>query len=105
MLMDKESMGVLAADGTIYWTVGNIGIDLKSFQVGEVVDVFHKKVGNNKYPVVVWVEKRMPKHAVEEIVLSEADAESMLEAIENPPEPNDALKDLMQVQYLDSDDE
>jgi DNA primase large subunit len=96
MLMGKDSIGVLAADGTIYWTEGNIGVNLKHLRVGDVVDVFYKMVPHNKYPVVVWVEKRVPKQeVVEEIVLSEADAESMLEAIEDPPEPNDALKDLM----------
>lgn len=96
-------VGVLAPDGIIYWTEGNIGLNMKELHVGMVVDVFYKKVAKVKYPVVTWVEKHMPTEEpqepqepqVEQIVLSKTDFDLMIDAVENPPEPNDALKDLL----------
>jgi hypothetical protein len=94
--MSKDSIAIHASDSVIYWTEGNIGIDLRDLRVGVVVDIFYKKVPGVKYPVVVWLEKQLPKPPkVEQIELSEAGAETLVDAVENPPEPNEALKDLM----------
>ena len=99
IFVSKDAIGILASDGTIYWTEGNIGIDLKELPFGVVVDIYYKKLTTRKYPMVVWVEKKALLPDVEQIVLSKTDASILVEAIENPPEPNDALKELM------SDDE
>jgi hypothetical protein len=104
----KDSIGVGAADGTIYWTEGNLGINFKELPVGTVVDVYYRNIEGVKYPKVVWVQKKgsepykeiqvieeKPADKFEEIVLSDRDRDQMLETIEDPPEPNDALKSLM----------
>ena len=107
LFITRDSIGVGAADGTIYWTEGNIGVDFSQFKLGMIVDVYYKKASMRKYPVVVWVEKQPLEHRVyveakpaeektiEQIWLSDQDRDAMLDTIENPPEPNDRLKKLM----------